>query len=101
MKSLPIQTLKVDRSFIKDIPADNNDMEITAAIIAMAHKLRLKVVAEGVETLAQMQFLRDNGCDMAQGFLFSRALPLAELLLFLQEYQLPALEMAARRPLQA
>jgi len=83
LKSLPISALKVDRSFIRDIPGDSSDMEITAAIIAMAHKLNLQVVAEGAETPEQMQFLRDNGCDMVQGFLISEALALPDLLEFL------------------
>jgi diguanylate cyclase (GGDEF)-like protein len=68
LKRFPIDILKVDRSFIKDIPADSGDMKISRAIIAMAHGLRLKVVAEGVETAAQLQFLRSQDCDAAQGY---------------------------------
>jgi diguanylate cyclase (GGDEF)-like protein len=68
LKRFPIDTLKVDRSFIRDIPADSGDMKITRAIIAMAHGLRLKVVAEGVETAGQLQYLRDQSCDAVQGF---------------------------------
>jgi len=79
LRKLPVDSLKVDRSFIREIPDEPNDMAITAAIIAMAHKLQLKVVAEGVETVEQLAFLRDNHCDFIQGYLFSRPLPLDEL----------------------
>jgi EAL domain-containing protein (putative c-di-GMP-specific phosphodiesterase class I) len=71
--------LKADRSFISDIPNDSNDMAITSAIIAMAHSLRLKVVAEGVETTQQLEFLRLNNCDEVQGFLFSQPVPAMEM----------------------
>jgi EAL domain-containing protein (putative c-di-GMP-specific phosphodiesterase class I) len=62
--------VKVDCSCISGIPADPNDIEITAAIIAMAHKLHVTVTAEGVETPQQLVFLRQNRCDFAQGYLF-------------------------------
>jgi diguanylate cyclase (GGDEF)-like protein len=74
LKRFPIDTLKVDRSFIRDIPADSGDMKITRAIIAMAHSLRLKVVAEGVETAEQFQFLRGLSCDAVQGYFLYRPL---------------------------
>ncbi|MDP4985149.1 bifunctional diguanylate cyclase/phosphodiesterase [Pseudoalteromonas tunicata] len=76
LKRFPVDILKVDRSFVKDIPADSNDMEITAAIIAMAQKLNLNVVAEGVETSEQITFLKNNNCYIVQGYFFSP--PLAE-----------------------
>ena len=79
LKRLPLDALKVDRSFVKDIPADPDDMAITAAIIAMAHNLRLNVVAEGVEDRHQLNFLREHQCDMVQGYLFSRPLPADKL----------------------
>lgn len=79
LKKFPISTVKVDRSFVTDIPESSDDMEITAAVIAMAHRLRMQVVAEGVETQAQLDFLAEQGCDFAQGFLFSRALPLKDI----------------------
>jgi diguanylate cyclase (GGDEF)-like protein len=75
LKRFPIDTLKVDRSFIKDIPADSGDRKIAQAIIAMAHALRLKVVAEGVENAEQLKFLRDQHCDAAQGYFLFRPLP--------------------------
>ena len=62
--------------FVKDIPEDDNDMEITAAIIAMAQKLKLDVVAEGVETIEQVEFLQNNNCFIVQGYYFSK--PVAE-----------------------
>jgi diguanylate cyclase (GGDEF)-like protein len=74
LKRFPIDTLKVDRSFIRDIPTDSGDMKITRAIIAMAHGLRLKVVAEGVETAEQLQFLRSQSCDAVQGYFLYRPL---------------------------
>jgi diguanylate cyclase (GGDEF)-like protein len=75
LKRFPIDTLKVDRSFIQDIPADSGDRKITRAIIALAHSLRLKVVAEGVETAAQLNFLKAHHCDSVQGYLLHRPLP--------------------------
>jgi diguanylate cyclase (GGDEF)-like protein len=79
LKRFPIDTLKVDRSFIRDIPADTSDMKITRAIIALAHGLKLKVVAEGVETAEQLKFLRAHHCDSAQGYFLHRPLPEAEV----------------------
>ena len=73
LKHLPIDTLKIDRAFLHNIPHDANNKAITAAIISMGHSLGLRVVAEGVETLAQMDFLTRQNCDEAQGFLISEA----------------------------
>ncbi len=75
LKRFPIDKLKIDQSFIRDIPQDQSDMEIAATIIAMSRNLRLKVLAEGVETEAQLSFLKAQGCDAYQGFLFSRPVP--------------------------
>jgi diguanylate cyclase (GGDEF)-like protein len=79
LKRFPIDTIKVDRSFIRDIPSDSGDKQITRAIIAMAHSLRLRVVAEGVETKDQLKFLRSQRCDVAQGYFLHRPLPEAEV----------------------
>jgi diguanylate cyclase (GGDEF)-like protein/PAS domain S-box-containing protein len=80
LKRLPFDHLKVDASFVKDIPHDKNDMEITAAVIAMAHKLGLKVIAEGIETQEQLAFLRENGCEMGQGYLLARPAPIEDIM---------------------
>jgi diguanylate cyclase (GGDEF)-like protein/PAS domain S-box-containing protein len=87
LKRLPVNVIKVDRSFVMDIPGDTDDMEITAAVIAMAHKLRYKVVAEGIETEAQHRFLRESGCDYGQGYYFSRPLSSVELIEFCERYK--------------
>lgn len=72
LKRFPINCLKIDRSFVEDIPHDTHGSEIATAIIAMAHKLHLKVVAEGVETVAQRDFLVAQGCESLQGYLFGK-----------------------------
>lgn len=72
LKRFPINCLKIDRSFVEDIPHDAHGSEIATAIIAMAHKLHLKVVAEGVETVAQRDFLVAQGCESLQGYLFGK-----------------------------
>jgi len=74
LKRFPIDTVKIDRSFIQDIPADSDDKKITRAIIAMAHSMKLKVVAEGVETAEQLSFLRTQRCDAVQGYIVYRPL---------------------------
>ncbi len=84
LRRFPIHRVKIDRSFVKEIPANQDDGAITAAIIAMAHNLRLGVVAEGVETDEQLEFLRERGCDEVQGFLFSPAVAAEEFSRFLQ-----------------
>jgi diguanylate cyclase len=73
LKRFPLDTLKVDRAFISDITRDADDAAIVRAIVGLGHNLNLKIVAEGVETLEQLQFLRTTGCDLVQGYLMSRA----------------------------
>jgi len=85
LKRCPINTVKIDRSFVKGIPDDKEDMVLIHAIIAMAHGLGLSVIAEGIETQEQWDFLREEGCDFAQGYFFSKPLPAKELELWLKE----------------
>lgn len=79
LKQLPIDVLKIDRSFISGIPHDHDDEKIAAAIIAMAKNLNLKVVAEGVETHEQLMFLEQRGCELAQGYFIARPMPATAL----------------------
>jgi EAL domain-containing protein (putative c-di-GMP-specific phosphodiesterase class I)/ActR/RegA family two-component response regulator len=79
LKRLPIDAIKIDRSFIRDIISNPDDATIVRAVIDMSHHLTLDVVAEGVETEEQANFLRRNRCDIAQGYLFARPVPAAEL----------------------
>jgi len=85
LKRFPVNSLKIDRSFVSEVTSNQDDAAITSAIIAMAHVLDLKVIAEGVETEAQMRFLRDQHCDSIQGFLISRGLPAEEIECLLAE----------------
>lgn len=85
LKSLPVNKLKIDQSFTRDITTDADDRAIIQAIIAMAHSLKLKVVAEGVETAAQLTFLQQQNCDEVQGHFFSPALTAAALTKLLQK----------------
>jgi diguanylate cyclase (GGDEF)-like protein len=75
LKRMPVDALKIDRSFVKDVLTDSDDAEIANAIIRLAHALKLRVVAEGVETLEQVAFLKQNGCDEIQGYVISKPLP--------------------------
>jgi len=85
LKRYPVDTLKIDRAFIKDLPSDKNDVSIVQGIIALAHNLDLSVVAEGVETDEQKDLLESLKCDVIQGYLLSRPLPAAELEAWMKE----------------
>ncbi|MDC7692592.1 EAL domain-containing protein [Vogesella indigofera] len=79
LKKLPLDQIKIDQSFIRDMTSDADDAAIVTAILSISRSLSLQVVAEGVETEAQQQFLYDHGCELYQGFLYGRPMPLAEL----------------------
>jgi EAL domain-containing protein (putative c-di-GMP-specific phosphodiesterase class I) len=92
LSRFPIDVLKIDRSFVAEITRDSNDAAIVASIIALAHNLKLAVIAEGVETAAQLDYLRRHGCDEMQGYYFSRPLPAADFeQLLAQRRRLPPL----------
>jgi len=90
LKRFPVDRLKVDRSFVQDIVADSDDATIVRTIIALGHNLGLKVVAEGVETQQQIDFLRANHCDELQGFYFGRPLPSHEFVREFLQFSTPA-----------
>ena len=85
LKRFPIDVLKIDRSFVRDIHENTDDAAIAHAVIAMGHRLGMRVVAEGVENLAQLALLREYGCDALQGFYFSRPVPAEEFTLMLRQ----------------
>ena len=84
LRSFPLCTLKIDRSFVKDLPADEDAAALTAGVIALAHRLRMKVVAEGVETLEQLGYLRTHSCDEIQGYYLSKPITASEMSRFLE-----------------
>ena len=86
IKHFPVDTLKVDRSFIRNLLSDSEEEETTKAIIKMGKTLGLTVVAEGVETIEQMDYLRTHSCDEMQGFFFSKAIPADEFAELMREY---------------
>ncbi len=88
LKRLPVDTLKIDREFIKDIPESGSDMQISSVIIFLAKQLNFKVVAEGVETSEQLVFLKANQCDLAQGFYFSEPIPAHKAMIILESQRL-------------
>ena len=90
LKRFPIAQLKIDRSFVDGLPEDADDLAIVTAVITMGHSLGLNVLAEGIETEAQLTALQSLGCDLGQGFLFSHALPEAEFTRWLCEHDFRA-----------
>ena len=102
LKRFPLDAVKVDRSFVQDITADSDDASITRAVITMAHHLKLKVVAEGVETSEQLALLMSHQCDIIQGYFFSRPLPVPGMTeLLVSDKRLPAslLRSCTREPM--
>ena len=90
LKRFPVDVLKIDQSFVRDIETDAGSAAMVAAIVSLAHDLGMRVIAEGVETVAQREFLRERGCDESQGYLFSRPLPAAEFEKMLEGARLAA-----------
>ncbi|MBL7049119.1 MAG: EAL domain-containing protein [Nitrospira sp.] len=88
LKKFPINYLKIDRTFVRDVTESSDDAAIVTAIITMAHSLKLQVVAEGVETISQLEFLKENNCDLIQGFYISRPLPAIKMIDFLRNWRL-------------
>ena len=89
LKQFPTDVVKIDRTFIKDITSDPDDAAIMGAVIAMAHSLKLRVIAEGVETVEQVQFLRSLDCDEMQGYFISRPVPPDEIVFLLSSPPVP------------
>ena len=87
LKRLPLQELKIDKTFVQDAPVSPDDAVLVETILSVAKHLRLRVVAEGVETPAQVRFLRERGCDEIQGFYFSRPAPAAAITVFAERHQ--------------
>ena len=88
LKMLPIQILKLDKSFVMNLETDENNMAISKATISLAHNLGYKIVAEGVETDFHEKFLTKHGCDILQGYLYSKAIPSSELEAFITSFQM-------------
>ena len=86
LQEYPLDTLKIDKSFVRDVAANERDASITRNVIAMAHSLGLRVLAEGVETQEQLDFLREHGCEEIQGYLLSHPLPPDQFLQFIAKH---------------
>ena len=85
LKKLPINKLKIDQSFVKDLPDDDEDVAIVKAIVALAHSLNLELIAEGVETVEQKEFLVKSGCENIQGYLYAKPMPSEQMKVFLEK----------------
>ena len=101
LKRYEVDILKIDQHFIADINVDKDDDAVTSAIVALSHKLDMQTVAEGIETLEQLDFLKRTQCDIGQGFLIGRPMPLRQLLQWLEDHVDQNLGTAAWRPDQA
>jgi EAL domain-containing protein (putative c-di-GMP-specific phosphodiesterase class I) len=89
LKSFPIDVLKIDQSFIREMTLESKDARLASAIIEMGHSLGQKIIAEGVETEQQLEYLVNRGCDIIQGYFFSKPLPVKEMtVLLIRELQL-------------
>ncbi len=95
LKRFPVDIIKIDRSFVRDTPHDADDAAIVTGIVALAHSLRLEVVAEGVESEAQQQFLREQACDLLQGYYLSKPIPADKFEQFILNHQRQSTETAA------
>ena len=89
LKRFPIDTLKIDRSFVKDVTTDTDSAAIVDAIIALSRSVDINLVAEGVETVEQYQYLQNKGCREMQGYYISRPLPATKYTRWLQSYEVP------------
>ena len=98
LKHFPIDTVKIDKEFLRDVTHDETAAAIVSYVINLAHTLQLRVVAEGVETEEQYTFLRHYACDLMQGYLFSKPLPADEVLPFLQQYLFKGRTLEVKRP---
>ncbi|MFP5247548.1 MAG: putative bifunctional diguanylate cyclase/phosphodiesterase, partial [Thermoanaerobaculia bacterium] len=98
LKHFPIDTVKIDKEFLRDVTADETAAAIVSYVINLAHTLQLRVVAEGVETEEQYTFLRHYACDLMQGYLFSKPLPASDVLPFLQQTLLRPRTLEVKRP---
>ncbi len=87
LKRFPLDILKIDRSFITDITTNSNDRAVVEAIVSLSHHLKMKVVAEGVETKEQLDFLREQRCHEIQGYYLAKPLPVDEFRDFVRKYR--------------
>ncbi|HED12137.1 MAG TPA: EAL domain-containing protein, partial [Gammaproteobacteria bacterium] len=86
LKRLPAEWLKIDITFIRNLPEDREDAAIVRSTIALAHAMGMQTIAEGVETRAQVEFLKAEGCDAVQGYLFSKPLPVTEATAYIKSH---------------